>query len=317
MVYRLIMIFLLIFVLGACEHAPLNGKIEKVGMLVPDTISDQVWGTIGYKGLLQIQSSFNADVYYKERIDNEAAIKLAVKDFDKKKVNLIFGHGSEYEKVFNEICKQYPDIHFVLVNGRADHDNVTSIDFNGEAMGFFGGMTAAQKSHTKKIGVLATHRWQPEIKGFIEGAKYVNSNIEVVTMYVGQWDDSEKAMKLYQKMKKAGVDVVYPAGDRYNVPVIEQIKKDGLFAIGYISDQSDLGNNIVLTSTVQHVDEAYELIASKFDQGTLTGGRQRFDFQDGVIEIGRFSPLINQSFREKVSGLIEDYKKTGKLPNKT
>jgi biotin operon repressor len=34
---------------------------------------------------------------------------------------------------------------------------------------------------------------------------------------------------LYEKLKAEGTDVVYPAGDGYNVPVIQQIKKDGLY----------------------------------------------------------------------------------------
>ncbi|MEK5502598.1 BMP family ABC transporter substrate-binding protein [Bacillus sp. FSL M8-0168] len=315
MVYRLVVIFLMLLAMCGCGQASLNGKIEKVGLLVPDTISDQVWGTKGYKGLLRIQSVYGVDVYYKEGIDNEAAIKMAVDDFQKKGVNLIFGHGSEYEKVFNRISGDYPGIHFVLVNSKAEHKNVTSIDFDGRAMGFFGGMTAAHQSKSGKLGILATHSWQPEVKGFIEGAKYVNPDISVMTEYVGQWDDSEKAVQKYEKMKKAGADVVYPAGDGYNVSVIEQIKKDGLYAIGYVSDQSELGENVVLTSTIQHVDEAYELIAGEFNKGTLKGGRRVFDIQDGVIEMGEFSPVVDQAFQKKIKGLIEQYKKTGKLPD--
>ncbi|MFN2747105.1 BMP family ABC transporter substrate-binding protein [Bacillus sp. z60-18] len=315
MVYRLGMIFLVFLALCGCRSAPLAGKIEKVGLLVPDTISDQVWGTKGYKGLLRIQSVFNVDVYYKEGIDNEAAVKMAVEDFHKKGVNLIYGHGSEYEKTFNDIADDYPDIHFVLMNSKAEHQNVTSISLAGKAMGFFGGMTAAHQSKSNKIGVLATQKWQPEVEGFIEGAKYINPDIEVITDYVGQWDDAEKAIILYEKMKKKGVDVVYPAGDGYNVPVIEQIKKDGLYAIGYVSDQSELGENVVLTSTIQHVDEAYEITAAEFNKGELKGGRRTFDIQEGVIEMGEFSPVVDQSFQKDMKRLIEQYKKTNKLPN--
>ncbi len=84
MVYRLVAIFFILLALSGCGQSPLKGKIEKVGLLVPDTINDQVWGTKGYKGLLRIQSVYNVDVYYKEGIDNDAAIKMAVEDFHKK-----------------------------------------------------------------------------------------------------------------------------------------------------------------------------------------------------------------------------------------
>ena len=65
-----------------------------------------------------IDRVYNVDVYYKEGIDNDAAIKMAVEDFHKKGVNLIYGHGSEYEKAFNEICKDYPDIHLTASSAR-------------------------------------------------------------------------------------------------------------------------------------------------------------------------------------------------------
>ena len=48
MVYRLVAIFFILLALSGCGQSPLKGKIEKVGLLVPDTINDQVWGTKGY-----------------------------------------------------------------------------------------------------------------------------------------------------------------------------------------------------------------------------------------------------------------------------
>ncbi len=81
---RLVMIFSFLLLLSACSQAPLKGKIEKVGLLVPDTINDQVWGTKGYKGLLSIQSTFGVDVYYKEGMVDKEKIVDAIEEFHKK-----------------------------------------------------------------------------------------------------------------------------------------------------------------------------------------------------------------------------------------
>lgn len=62
-------------------------------MLFPDTISDLVWGTKGYKGLLAIQSEFNVDVYYKENIRSDEDILKAIDDLHKKES--IFYTGTE------------------------------------------------------------------------------------------------------------------------------------------------------------------------------------------------------------------------------
>lgn len=62
-------------------------------MLFPDTINDLVWGTKGYKGLLNIQSKYNVDVYYKEGVKTEEDIINAIEDFHKRGVNLLYAMG--------------------------------------------------------------------------------------------------------------------------------------------------------------------------------------------------------------------------------
>ncbi|WP_026582737.1 BMP family ABC transporter substrate-binding protein [Bacillus sp. J33] len=309
-------LLLCLLLLSSCGQAISTGKLEKAGLLVPDTINDQVWGTKGYKGMLKIQSQYNVEVYYKEGMNSEMVVERAVKEFDQKGVNLIFGHGNEYAEYFNNISKTYPHIHFVSFNGNAENDNTTSLNFEAYAMGFFGGMVAGHMTKTETVGVLAAFEWQPEIEGFTEGAYYAtNNNVNVEIQYVGNWDNDKKAIKLLDKLISKNADVVYPAGDGYNVPVIEKLKEKGLYAIGFISDQSDLGESVVLTSTVQHVDVLYEIVAEKFNKGELESGNLSFDFQDEVISMGKFSPDVDEEFKKELNAAIEKYKKTGKLPN--
>ena len=110
-------------------------------------------------------------------------------------------------------------------------------------------------------------------------------------------------------------DIIFPAGDSFSVTAIEIIKENGLYAIGYISDQSDLGDSAVLTSTIQHVDELYELVAEKFNNGEMESGNLSFDFQDDMISLGKFSPIVDQNFINELNAAVDRYKETGKLPN--
>lgn len=309
-----ILLCLLLLGLGACTEQKSSGKLQKVGLLVPETVNDQVWGTKGFKGMLKIQSKFNVEVFYKEDMNSEAVVRRAIKEFDQKGVNLIFGHGAEYAEYFNKISKDYPKIHFVSFNGDAKNSNTTSLNFKAHAMGFFGGMVAAHMSNNHKVGVLAAYEWQPEIEGFYQGALAENKDTNVSIEYVGNWDDETKALQLVDHMLQNGVDVVYPAGDGYNVPVIERVKEKGLFVIGYVSDQSDLGESTVLTSTIQQVDKLYEKVADQYNKGELKSGNLSFDFEDNVISLGKYSPLVKKDFIEKMNKHIEEYKESGKLP---
>ncbi|RSD29387.1 BMP family ABC transporter substrate-binding protein [Mesobacillus subterraneus] len=315
MLRRFGLILISLLLLGGCGQPLSTGKVEKVGLLVPETINDQVWGTKGYRGLLKVQSNLGVDVFFKEGMDSEEVVVQAVKEFDRKGVNLIFGHGNEYAAYFNKISKEYPDIHFISFNGDARNDNTTSLNFNAYAMGFFGGMVASHMSKTGRVGIIAAYEWQPEVEGFYDGAIFENEEMKVDIRYVGHWDDQDQAMDDLDKVLTAGADVIYPAGDGFNVPIIEKVKDKGLYVIGYISDQSDFGESTVLTSTVQHVDDLYELTAKKYNNGELKSGNVSFDFQDGVISLGKFSPQVGSEYRKKLNTYINTYKESGKLPN--
>ncbi|WP_421384175.1 BMP family ABC transporter substrate-binding protein [Bacillus salacetis] len=309
------LVLVLLFLLTGCSTQGEKGNLDNVGLLVPETISDQVWGTKGYKGLLKIQSRFGVDVFYKEGVTTKQAVEKAVTEYKAQGVNLIFGHGQQYAPIFNEIAEDYPDIHFVSFNGNASQSNTTSLNFEGYAMGFFGGMTAAHQTKTQHIGIVASHAWQPEVKGFIDGANHQDSGVKVHVDYTDDWDNREKAMVLLHMQLKSGVDVVYPAGDGYNVPMIEKMKEKGLYAIGYVSEQSDMGESTVLTSTVQHVDKLYEVVAARFSNDELKSGNIPFDFQDKVISMGKFSPVVDEEFKKIIESDIQHYIKTGELPN--
>ena len=97
---RLFIAIILSLFLTSCSYGANSGGLKKVGLLVPETISDQVWGTKGYKGMLKIQSEFNVDVFYKEGISTRQMTALSIEEFKRENVNLIFGHGKEYAEHF-------------------------------------------------------------------------------------------------------------------------------------------------------------------------------------------------------------------------
>ncbi|MGN1386937.1 MAG: BMP family ABC transporter substrate-binding protein [Bacillus sp. (in: firmicutes)] len=303
-----------IFLLAGC-NTDKEGKIENVGLLMSETINDQVWGTKGYRGLLQIASEYDVNVHFKEDIRSLMSAENAVKEFDKAGVTLLFGNGHEFAEYFSEIAKDYPHIHFVSINGEATEDNMTSLSFDGYAMGYFGGMVAAEMTESDEIGVIPAYEWQPEVKGFIDGAKYQNKNVTVHVSAVGDWNDIDGGLQKFEEQLAEGADIFYPAGDGFNVPIIEKVKENGLFVIGYVSDQHDLGSKTVLTSTVQHVDQLFLYAAENFNKGTLESGNYFFDFKDGAVTLGEFSSVVPDDFVKKIQTYVQNYIQSGKLPS--
>lgn len=307
-------VIMLVFIIG-CSTTTETGSLTKVGLILPDNIDDKGWNSKGYEGLLKIHANLDLDVFYMEEINSKEKTLATIDEFILSDVNLIFGHGQMYASIFMEIKDDYPDIHFVVFNGEVSGDRITSLHFQGYSMGFFAGMLASEMSDTKNLGVIAAQPWQPEVQGFKEGALFQNNDVEVIVKYVSSWSDIQRAQELYHGMVQKNVDVFYPAGDGYHVAIIKEIKKDGLFVIGYVADQSDLGESTVLTSTIQHVDELYEMIAKQFHKGQLASGNMNFDFSEGVISLGPYSPEVPLELRTKIDSAIRIYIETGRMPN--
>lgn len=306
--------FVLITLLIGCSPIS-QGELEKVGLLVSHTIDDQGWNSKGYEGLLSIHSELDVEIFLKENIETYAETYRAVKEFSEEGVTLIFGHSSLFAEYFMELKDDFPHIHFVSFNGTVDGENITSLHFDGYAMGYFAGMLSSDMTETGNIGVIAAYPHQPEVQGFEDGSYYNNPKVKVKVEYVNSWSNVELASTILDDMIAEDVDIIYPAGDGFHISIMEKIKNEGLFGIGYVSDHIDLGESTVLTSTVQHVEKLYTLIAEKYRAGELEGGNFYFDFADGVISLGTFSKEVPVDIRKKVELAVEGYIETEKLPH--
>ena len=308
------LLLLLPILLIGCADPISSSSNQKIGLLLEDTIDDQGWNSKGYQGLLNIHANMNVEVVFKEDMNTEEKVENAVAEFIEDDVNLIFGHGRIFADFFTEIGQEYPDVHFVSFNGDVEGENVTSLHFDSYSMGFFAGMVASAMTETGEVGVIAAFPWQPEVEGFEDGAKLGHSTTDVHVKFVGDWTDDEQALHYFKELQEKEVDVFYPTGDGYHVKVIEEAKKEGLFAIGFVGDQSDLGESTVLTSTVQHVDHLYELVAEQYSNNELEAGNVSYDFQDGVISLGQFSPKVPEDIQAQIKEAVEIYIETGELP---
>ncbi|GKU81778.1 BMP family ABC transporter substrate-binding protein [Niallia sp. NCCP-28] len=278
-------------------------------------MSDQGWGTKAYTGLLNIQSKYDVDIFYKEGITSEQIAERAIKEFQNKGVNLIFGNSSAFGTFFNALSKKYPNIHFVSFNSNAKNQNTTSMILDGYSIGFFGGKVAGYMTKTNIIGIVAAFENQPEVQGFTDGAKFENKQVKVLTKYVHSWDNREKASLLLEQLLSQNVDIVYPTGNSYNQEIIEKAKAEDLYSIGFATDRTDLGDGNVLTSTIQDIAELYAYTAKKFNEGDLSAGNMYFGMSDNFTSIGEFSEHVDKEFILKINKEINDFKKSGKLPN--
>lgn len=303
-----------LMITGSCMY-DVPQQAQKVAVLFEESIQDRLWNQKGYEGLIQIKEKYDIDVFYEENIQTKLQVLQAVENYSRQGIDLIFGHSSLYGRLFAQIAHEYPNIHFIYFNDHYVADNLTSINFNSLAMGFFSGMIASKMSSSNHVGVIAAYKWQAEIEGFYEGVKFQDPMTQVHINFLNSWKDEEVALSIYETMRKKNVDVIYPASDSFNQMIIEEAGKDDIYVIGYLEDQLDLDPSIVLTSTIQKVDEIYTSTVQQYNEQRLLGGIQTVDFADGFISLGKYNDEIPDAYQELIQQYLDRYIDISLLPH--
>ncbi|NJP37599.1 BMP family ABC transporter substrate-binding protein [Alkalicoccus luteus] len=306
----------LLLITSACASAEERDRLE-VGLLLTHPIEEQEWNRQGYEGVLQLQSDFDAEVHVMEGVTNFEETANAVEQMAEEGVNLLFGHGSIYSDMFLQLNEGYEDIHFISFNESASAENVSSMHFEGYAMGYFAGMLAAEQSASGHIAVIGAFPYQPEVQAFAEGARWHNPDIQVSARMTESWVDEGAAVGYLDELADQDADVFYTAGDGFSEAAIERAAARGAYVIGYVTDQSSVSPETVLTSTLQHVDELYLTAADRFRNGTLEPGRHSFDFAEEAISLAPYGPAVEEETRKWMNDVVQSYAEDGKLPHES
>lgn len=184
--------------------------------------------------------------------------------------------GFEFYDVIQEVAAEFPDKKYIYIDNVIENvENITCIDYKENEGSFLAGALAAMESKTGKIGMVGGMDI-PVIRnfqvGYEAGAKYINPDIQVETIFAGDFEDpakgKESALALYAK----GVDIVFQVAGKTGEGVFEAAKDTGKFAIGVDSDQRYINPDAIIASMIKGVDiSIYETI-EKIQKGEFESG---------------------------------------------
>jgi basic membrane protein A len=209
------------------------------------------------------------------------AIEPAMRAFAERGFDLIIGVGFAQAPIMEQVAKDYPNIHFAIIDGVSELPNVASLVFKEQEGSYLVGMLAAKTSKTGTIGFLGgmdiglIHRFE---KGYEEGAKAVNPNIRVIENYVGvtdsAWNNPGKGKELSLAQISKGADVIFTAAGNSGLGAFDAVEQQGKqngrathFVIGVDSNQNMVKPGFVLTSMVKRVDNVvYNIVQDVVNQ---------------------------------------------------
>ena len=228
---------------------------------------------------------------------NPTSIEPAMRAFAERGYDLVIGVGFAQAPIMELVAKDYPNLHFAIVDGVSELPNVASLIFKEHEGSYLVGILAAKASKTGTLGFLGgmdiglIHRFE---KGYEEGAQSVNPKIHIIQNYVGvtdtAWNNPGKGKELALAQISKGADVIFTAAGNSGLGAFDAVEQAGKvdgraahFVIGVDSNQNMLKPGFVLTSMVKHVDNAVYLIVEDVVNHRFQGGLHIFGLdKDGV-----------------------------------
>src|ERR1700704_6183810 len=237
-------------------------------------------------------------------LGNPTSIEPAMRAFAERGYDLIIGVGFAQGPIMQSVAKDYPNIHFAIIDGvifeddgKTPKSNVASLVFKEHEGSYLAGIIAAKTTKTNVLGFVGgmdiplIHRFE---KGFEEGAKSINPNIQIVQNYVGvtdaAWNNPGKGKELSLAQIGKGADVIFTAAGNSGLGAFDAVEQSGTvngrathFVIGVDSNQNMVKPGFVLTSMVKRVDNAVYDIIKDVVEHKFQGGFHEFGLEtDGV-----------------------------------
>ena len=222
---------------------------------------------------------------------NETQFEQAQRRFAQRGQDPIIAVGFSQAVALTKVAKEFPNVHFTIIDSVVDLPNVQSIVFKEQEGSFLVGMLAAIASQSGKVGFVGgmdiplVRRFQC---GFEQGIKYSNPKAELISNMTGTtpaaWNDPGRGAELAKGQFDRGVDVVYAAAGSTGIGILQAAKDRGKLGIGVDSNQDYLHPGTMLTSMLKRVDLAAYRSFKAADDGSWKGGTQVLGLKEGGVD---------------------------------
>lgn len=184
---------------------------------------------------------------------------------------------------------KYPDIKFVLIDGRPQDGTYTtyktgantySVIYAEEQPGFLAGYAAVKEGYTK-LGFMGGMAVPAVVRfgyGFVQGAEYAaqelglaEGSIQIKYTYVGNFDASPENQTIAASWYQEGTEIIFGCGGGVGLSAMAAAESAGAKTIGVDVDQSSESETVVTSAMKYLKNTVYESLKA-FYAGSFPGG---------------------------------------------
>lgn len=287
-----------------------SGKDMQVAFII-DRLGDNAANDESYRGIQEFEAKTGLKVTTVEAPELQDH-EINARTFAQEGYDLIIDGTSFTSEIYDALAPEYPDSHFVIVDGTVDgRDNVTSLRCNPEEAAFLTGafnvLMNEELGGGKKAAFIGGMR-NPDLErsqyGFTAGAEYAGGEATVV--YVGNFTDVAKGKEIALQLYNNGMKLVqaFAGGAGMGVYQAAESMGDGVYAIGGAAGQFNLSDSIMASQVKLTGNPIYDSCMEFYDGG-LAGGIQRFGLKENAVGI-KYNPLHQEKVPEGIVKQMEE-----------
>lgn len=285
-----IMFLALILSLTGCfsdrsESSNIKNDVKLVvSLIIPDQLGDKSFFDSAHAGMLRAEEEL--DIVYKMYESNHDRTLYSEQLITaSEESDVVIALGYEFYDLVKEMSQAYEDKVYLYVDDVLEgYNNIVSLTYGQDEGAFLAGAFGALMTKETQIdGInesaiigMVGGRDIPVIrnfqKGYEAGARYIDTSLEVITVFSGDFISTEncreKATELYQQ----GADIVFAVAGGAGLGVFEAAEENGRFAIGVDSDQRYINPDVILASMVKNVGNSIYDTLIKIQNGEIVGG---------------------------------------------
>ncbi|MBA5607249.1 BMP family ABC transporter substrate-binding protein [Duganella sp. FT3S] len=299
---------------GACASA--SAADPKLGIVYDAGGKfDKSFNQSAFEGASRFKKETNIN-FIEVQASSDTQAEQMLRGLARKNLDLIASIGFAQTQAVQKVAKEFPKVHFVLIDGVAQGANVNSVTFKEEEGSYLVGVAAAMASKSKKLGFVGGIDI-PLIRafacGYEQGAKATYPKVEVIQNMVGTtaaaWNDPAKGGELARSQFERGVDVVFAVAGGSGLGTLQTAKEKGKLGIGVDSNQNHLYPGSILTSMVKRVDNAIYDSFMQMKNGTWKAGVTAKGLKEGGVDWAldeNNRKLITPEIEKRVLGARKD-----------
>ncbi len=263
---------------SAAPPAEAAAAKKKMAMILPGSINDADFNTVGYVALQEVAKAYDLQVSHSESVAMADAERVS-REYISAGYDIVAYHGGQFVPIMAKLAAQFPDVQFIQESfGRLPNlpPHVWNLGRKFPQGFYVLGAIGALVTKSNKVGFVGGVRIPDVIASLNavkQAAKDHNPKAQVIYNLIGDFNDPVKARQTTEAQIGSGVDFVVVFVNLGLAGVVEAIKASGkpVLLTTFFTEKWDVAPKNMTVSLLFDFTKPYKEIVGRIVKGERTG----------------------------------------------